>query len=318
MRVLITGVTGFVGSHLAEHLLAATDWEITGLSRTLDHVKNVEGLLPRLRLQVADCGDREALGRVVASVRPEAVFHLAGQALESISWQNPAATFMQNVAAEINLFEALRHAEPRPRTLIVGSGLAYGLVKPDENPISEAQPPRPASPYAVSKIAADYLGYQYFVSYQLPVLRLRPFNQLGPRQQSSFAIPAFARQIAAIERGEVEPLLRTGNLTAVRDFTDVRDAAVAYRLALEHGTPGEAYNLGTGTGHTMRSLLERLVNLSSATIRIEQAPELLRPLDVPHIVADASKLKAQTGWQPAIDIDQSLRDTLNYWRTETG
>lgn len=316
MRVLITGATGFVGSHLVEHLLDTTDWELVGVSRTMDHIRNVEHLLPRLRLQVADCDDPASIERAVDSVQPDAVIHLAGQASESQSWKSPAATFIDNVVGEINLFQALIKANLRPRTLVFGSAVVYGTVKPEENPVGENQTLRPMSPYAVSKIAADYLGYQYFASHQMPVVRIRPFNQIGPRQSPEFVVSAFAKQIAEIEGGSREPVLKVGNLRAVRDFVDIRDTMVAYKLLLDRGQAGEAYNIGSGVGHTVQELLERLLALSTKRIRVEQDPSLMRPVDVPLILADTSKLRAATGWSPAIPIEKSLEDTLNYWRSK--
>jgi GDP-4-dehydro-6-deoxy-D-mannose reductase len=315
--VLVTGATGFVGSHLVEHLLDQTDWHVVGLSRSLRHVTAVEPLRPRLKLLTADLNEPGSVERAIAEVRPEAIVHLAGQPLEPIPWKDPAATFRLNVIGLIHLFEAILKAGLQPRFVLGGSGLIYGLVKDEDNPLGESQPHRPTSPYAVSKLAADYLGYQYFISRQLPVIRMRPFNQVGPRQSPEFAIPAFAQQIADIEAGLAEPVLRVGNLTAARDFIDVRDAAVAYRLAVERGEPGEAYNLGSGQAHTMDFLLGKLLALSPAAIEVRQDPERMRPVDLPRIVCDATKFRQRTGWRPAIPIETSLRDTLDYWRMKT-
>jgi GDP-4-dehydro-6-deoxy-D-mannose reductase len=314
MRVVITGATGFVGSHLVEHLSAETDWALVGVSRSLRHASNLQRDLPRLELRTADLIEPGSIDPLMAELKPDAVIHLAGQPLEPISWADPAATFRLNVIGQINLFEALLKAGVKPRTVIGGSALVYGLVKDEDNPVTEEQPPRPGSPYAVSKLAADYLGEQYWISRQLPVIRLRPFNQIGPRQSPEFAIPAFAMQIAEIETGRGDPVLRVGNLSAERDFTDVRDAAVAYRLALEKGEPGEVYNVGSGVGRSVQSLLDGLLSLTSASIRIETDPARFRPIDLPRIVCDASKFRQATGWQPRIPLETSLRDTLDYWR----
>jgi GDP-4-dehydro-6-deoxy-D-mannose reductase len=316
MRVLVTGATGFVGSHVVEHLLAHTDWEVIGLSRSLRHVTSWRQGLPRLSLRTADLNEPAGVNALIAEVRPEAVIHLAGQPLEPISWQDPAATFRLNVIGQINLLEAMLKADIRPRTIIGGSALMYGLVKDEENPITEDQPPRPTSPYAVSKLSADFLGYQYFISRELPALRMRPFNQIGPRQSPEFAVASFAKQIAEIEAGRREPLLRVGNLASVRDFSDVRDAAAAYCVAVERGEPGEAYNVGSGEGHTGQFMLDQLLALSSAPIRVETDPSRLRPVDLPRIVCDASKFRRASGWAPAISIETSLLDTLNWWRQE--
>ncbi|HEX6512922.1 MAG TPA: GDP-mannose 4,6-dehydratase, partial [Chloroflexota bacterium] len=289
MRVLITGATGFVGSHVVDHLLERTRHEVIGLSRSLRHTGNLQHKSPRLSLRTADVNEPGTLAQLIEEVRPEAVIHLAGQPLEPISWQDPAATFRLNVIGQINLFEGLLNAYLRPRTVLGGSALMYGLVKEEDNPISEDQPLRPSSPYAASKLAADFLGYQYFVSRDLPVLRMRAFNQAGPRQSPEFVVSSFARQIAEIEAGRREPVLRVGNLSSVRDYMDVRDAAAAYCLALERGEPGEAYNIGSGEGHSGQFLLDRLLAMSKAQIAVERDPARFRPVDLPRIVCDARK-----------------------------
>lgn len=318
MLVLITGATGFVGSHLVDHLLATTDWEVVGLSRSLRHATELKTPSSRLTVWTADLTEPASIDHAVEEIRPDGVIHLAGQPLEPLSWKDPGATFRLNLIGQLNLFEAIVKTGRRPPVVIGGSALMYGLVEEGDNPVNESQPLRPASPYAVSKLAADYLGYQYFVSHQLPVIRMRPFNQVGPRQSPDFAIPAFARQIAEIESGRREAVLRVGNLSAVRDFMDVRDAAVAYRLALGSGQPGEAYNLGSGQGRTIEFMLQRLLDLSSLPIRVETDPARLRPVDLPRIVCDASKFSAQTNWKPSISIETSLADTLDYWRRQVG
>jgi len=316
MRVLVTGATGFVGSHVVDHLLERTDWDVVGLSRSLRHVASWARTMPRLSLRTADLNEPGGVDALMAEVRPDAVIHLAGQPLEPISWQDPAATFRLNVIGQINLFEAMLKASIRPRTVIGGSALMYGLVKDEENPITEDQPPRPTSPYAVSKLSSDFLGYQYFISRELPVLRMRPFNQIGPRQSPEFVVASFAKQIAEIEAGRREPRLGVGNLTSARDFTDVRDAAAAYCLAVERGEPGEAYNVGSGEGRTGQFMLDQLLGMSSVTIRVETDPERFRPVDLPRIVCDASKFRQASGWAPAIAIESSLLDTLNWWRQD--
>lgn len=314
MLVLVTGATGFVGSHLVEHLTHETDWQIVGVSRSLRHAANLRRDLPRFSVRIADLNEPGSIDTLMAELKPDGVIHLAGQPLEPISWADPAATFRLNVIGQINLFDAMLKAGIRPRTIIGGSALMYGLVKDEENPVTENQPPRPSSPYAVSKLAADYLGEQYWISRELPVILLRPFNQIGPRQSPDFAVPAFARQIAEIEVKGAEPVLRVGNLSAERDFTDVRDAATAYRLALERGVPGQAYNVGSGVGRSVQSLLDQLLGLTAAKINVEPDPARFRPVDLPRIVCNASKFRNATGWKPMIPIEASLRDTLDYWR----
>jgi GDP-4-dehydro-6-deoxy-D-mannose reductase len=272
--------------------------------------------MPRLQLRSADLNEPASIDQAIAEVLPDAVIHLAGQPLEPLSWQDPAATFRLNVIGQINLFDAMLKAGLRPRTILGGSALIYGDVADEDNPISEQQPPRPRSPYAVSKLAADLLGEQYFVSRELPVIRLRPFNQIGPRQSPDFMVSSFAQQIAEIEAGRREPVLRVGNLASARDFTDVRDSAAAYSAALERGQPGEAYNVGAGEAYTGQLVLDKLLAMSSASITVERDPKRFRPLDLPRIVCDASKFRKVTGWAPVIPIETSLRDTLDWWRQE--
>jgi GDP-4-dehydro-6-deoxy-D-mannose reductase len=310
-RVLITGATGFVGGHLAEHLAAIGGLEVHGLGRRAPERLPA---LPLARLHFADLADRERAREVVLEARPELVFHLAGQASIPAAWADPAGTFLANVVGEINLLDALVELAPGARVLVVGSSDEYGLVRPDELPIGESQPFRPTSPYGVSKISQEMLGYQYFLSRGLAVVRVRAFNHFGPRQRDAFVASAFARQVAEAEAGLIEPVLRVGNLAARRDFTDVRDVVRAYWLALTQGEPGEVYNVGSGRAVAIQSLLDTLVEMSRARLRVEPDPARLRPADVPVIYASVAKLAARTGWLPEIPLERTLRDTLEDWR----
>lgn len=317
MRALITGITGFAGSHLADYLLAEhPEVEVWGTCRWRSRMENVEHLRDRVRL--VECELRDAVSTLTAieQARPDYVFHLAAQSFVPTSWSAPHDTLTANVGGQAHLFEAIRRVGLDPRIQIACSSEEYGLVRPDEIPIRESNPMRPLSPYAVSKVAQDQLGYQYFKSYGLKVVRTRGFNHTGPRRGQVFVTANFARQIACIEAGEVEPVIRVGNLDAVRDFTDVRDMVRGYWLALEKGTPGEAYNLASGVGITIRELLDRLLALSHVEVRVEVDPERLRPSDVEILVGDTSKFHADTGWEPRISLDQTLRDTLDYWRAD--
>lgn len=317
MRALITGITGFAGSHLADYLLAEhPEVEVWGTCRWRSRMENVEHLRDRVRL--VECELRDAMSTLAAieQARPDYVFHLAAQSFVPTSWSAPHDTLTTNVGGQAHLFEAIRRVGLDPRIQIACSSEQYGLVQPDEVPIRESNPMRPLSPYAVSKVAQDQLGYQYFKSYGLKVVRTRGFNHTGPRRGQVFVTSNFARQIACIEAGEAEPVIRVGNLDAVRDFTDVRDMVRGYWLALEKGTPGEAYNLASGVGIPIRELLDRLLALSHVEVRVEVDPERLRPSDVEILVGDASKFHADTGWEPRIPLDQTLRDILDYWRAD--
>jgi len=314
-RVLITGITGFAGSHLADHVLAAHPGvEVWGTCRWRSRRENVLHLESRIRLLDCDLADPTAVKRALETSRPDAIFHLAAQSFVPTSWTAPAETFHVNVVAQIHLFEAIRALGLDPVVQLACSSEEYGLVLPGETPITEANPLRPLSPYAVSKVAQDFLGYQYFKSYGLRAVRTRGFNHEGPRRGEVFVMSNFARQIAAIEAGFQEPVIRVGNLDSVRDFTDVRDMVRAYWLAAERGEAGEVYNIASGRGITIRAMLDHLVSLAKAPVAVETDPARLRPSDVEVLLGDASKFRAATGWQPEIPLERTMADTLEYWR----
>ena len=315
MRALITGMTGFAGSHLAEYLLAEhPDVEVYGTHRWRSRMENVEHLRSKVKLLEADLRDYTSMHAALERSRPDVIFHLAAQSFVPSSWTAPNDTLTTNVSGQTNLFEAVRALRLDPVIQIACSSEQYGLVLPGETPIKETNPLRPLSPYAVSKVAQDYLGYQYFQSYGLKVVRTRGFNHTGPRRGHVFVTSNFCSQVAAIEMGLQEPVIRVGNIDAIRDFTDVRDMVRAYWLAVTKAKPGEVYNIATGNGIVIREMLERLIALASVEVKIEVDPERLRPSDVEVLIGDASKFKADTGWEPRIPFDQTLRDLLDYWR----
>jgi len=314
-RVLITGITGFAGSHLADYLLESQPGvEVCGTFRWRSPRENIEHIKDRISLHEADLRDARSVYKLLADVKPEAIFHLAAQSFVPTSWNAPDDTLTTNIRSQVNLFEAMLTLELDAVVQIACSSEEYGLVMPDEVPITEDNPLRPLSPYAVSKVAQDMLGYQYFRSYGLKAIRTRGFNHTGPRRGEVFVTSNFARQLAAIELGLQEPVIRVGNLEAVRDFTDVRDTVRAYWLAVTKGRPGEAYNIASGKGVTIRQLLDTLVELSTVEPEIRVDPERLRPSDVEVLVGDSSKFRADTGWEPRIPLEQTLADTLDYWR----
>lgn len=314
MRALITGITGFAGSHLAEYLLEhQPDVEVFGTRRwrsPMDNVAHLEGKVTFLEMDMTDFNSVHA---VLAKVRPDFIFHLAAQSFVPTSWSAPAATFDTNISGQINIFEAVRSLEIDPVIQIACSSEEYGLVHPDETPITEENPLRPLSPYAVSKVSQDYLGYQYFQSYGIKAIRTRGFNHTGPRRGDVFVTSNFAKQLARIKAGLAEPVIRVGNLDAVRDFTDVRDTVRAYWLAVNKAKPGEVYNICSGSGITIRELLDRLIALTDVEVTIEPDPERMRPSDVEILLGDCSKFHRDTGWEPKIPFDQTLRDTVDYW-----
>ena len=313
-KVLITGITGFAGSHLADHLLDEGGYEVFGLRRWRSRTENVTHLAGRVTFVEGDITDPRRMRDVVAEVSPDLVFHLAAQSFVPTSWQEPDATLTTNIRGQLNLFEALRGLDKPCRVQIAGSSEEYGLVLPEETPITEDNPLRPLSPYAVSKVTQDMLAWQYYRSYGLDVVRTRGFNHTGPRRGEVFVVSNFARQIALIEAGRQEPVIRTGNLDATRDFTDVRDMVRGYRLALEKGVKGEVYNLCSGRDIRIGDMLDRLVALASVQIRVEQDPARMRPSDVMVLLGSAARFHAATDWEPAIPFEQTLSDTLDFWR----
>jgi GDP-4-dehydro-6-deoxy-D-mannose reductase len=313
----VTGIAGFAGSFLADHLVAHTPAETVEIHGIIHrHDRRIAHLLGRLHLHRGDLRNAVWVNEVVHETQPDVTLHLAAWSDVGGSWQQPWTTYELNVQCQLNLLEALRRWTPDCRTLIVSSNEVYGLVHAADLPIDEETPLRPNSPYGVSKVAQDMMGLQVFNSYRLPVIRARSFNHLGPGQADDFAASAFARQIAEIELGLREALVRVGNLSAERDFTDVRDVVRAYWLLASAGTPGEVYNVGSGTPRSVRWLLDTLLELSPAAIRVEVDPQRLRPSDVPCSYADIRRLTAATGWRPEIDLRTSLQDLLDGWREQ--
>jgi GDP-4-dehydro-6-deoxy-D-mannose reductase len=315
MRALITGITGFAGSHLAEYLLAEhPEVEVWGAQRWRSRTENIEHLEARIQLREADLRDYTSVHSLLEEARPDVVFHLAAQSYVPSSWRAPAETLTTNITGQTNLFEAIRALHLDPTVQIACSSEEYGLVHPEEIPIRETNPLRPLSPYAVSKVGQDLLGYQYFQSFGLKAVRTRGFNHTGPRRGDVFVTSNFAKQVATIEAGLREPVIRVGNLDAVRDFTDVRDMVRGYWLAVERGRPGEVYNIASGHGIRVREVLDRLIALAGIEVSIEIDPERLRPSDVPVLIGDSSKFRADTGWEPRIPFDRTLIDVLDFWR----
>jgi GDP-4-dehydro-6-deoxy-D-mannose reductase len=316
LRALITGAGGFVGRHLCAYLLAHTDWELMGT--VYPQPVEAQPQEPRLRVRHADLRDPESVLALVGEVRLDCVFHLAAQSFVPASLADPWDTLENNIRAQLNLLEAARRSGRQVRVLVVGSNEEYGAPKPEELPQTEDSPLRPNNPYAVSKVAQDFLGLQYYLAYGLPVVRVRPFNHTGPGQSPRFVVPAFASQIARIEAGLQEPTVRVGNLDAARDFTDVRDIVRAYHLAVVQGEPGDVYNLASGQPQSVQGLLETLLSYSQVEIRVERDPGRYRPVDVPVVYGSADKFRRLTGWKPEIPFAQTLRDTLDYWRAQVG
>jgi len=317
----VTGGTGFVGSHVLDHLLAkGDDVEVHATRRWSSRTTLIDHLgdsASRVTWHLCDLTDPFSVHAVVARVRPDRIYHLGAQSFVSPSWEQPEVYFRTNALGTLYLLEALRRLDlAATRVLLPGSGEEYGHVPESELPITPATQLRPVNPYAVSKVAQDLLGYEHHVSYGLHVVRVRAFNQEGPRRDRVFALPSFAWQIARIEAGRAAPVVRVGNLDSLRNWTDVRDMVRAYAVALERCPPGELFLVGSEQLATVRECLEQLLSLSPRRheISIETDPELVRRTEVPRLVADVRPFRQCTGWATQIPLAQTLLDTLTYWR----
>ena len=314
MRLLITGITGFVGSHFAEFALAQ-GIEVYGSCRWRSKTENIDHLRSRIHLIESDLRDLSSVQNLLELSNPDFIVHLAAQSYVAVSWHTPAETLNTNAISQVNLLEAIRTRRGTPpRFLVIGSSEEYGFVTEDELPITEHNPLRPLSPYAVSKVTQDLMGYQYFKSYGLPIVRTRAFNHEGPRRGDVFVTSNFARQIAEIEAGHREPVLLVGNLRARRDYTDVRDIVRGYWRLLEDGEPGDVYNLCSGRAWAIQDILDFL--LAQATVHpvVKEDPARFRPSDVPVLIGNASKVRTAVGWEPQIPFEQTLTDLLQFWR----
>ena len=319
-KVLITGITGFVGSHLADYILSYFPGvEILGLLRWRAPKDNIKHILAKIKFCYGDLLDLSSLKTILAENRPDAIFHLAAQSYVDFSFRAPVATLDTNVIGAANLLEAIRDlklsAQYDPIVHICSSSEVYGQVKKDEVPIKEDNPFRPASPYAVSKVGEDMLAYQYWLSWGIKTIRTRMFTHTGPRRGEVFAESTFAKQIAAIEAGLAPPVVKVGNLDSIRTFLDVRDAVKAYWLLVNKCTPGEVYNIGGVETMTVGEMLDKLLKLSkNKNITVKVEPSRLRPSDVTLQIPSIDKFVKVTNWKPKIKFDKTLEDLLNYWR----
>jgi len=312
--VLVTGGTGFAGSHLIEELKTIPNLEI--------HATNygelpayAQDLLPKERFHQVDLTDFDATAELVKSLLPNEIYHLAAFASTEDSFENASRVMQNNLTLQINLLHAMRQHCSQAKLLSIGSADAYGeSLSKEEIPIDESHPFRPVNPYAVSKVSQELLARAYARSYGLHIILARPFNHLGPRQTTAFAIPAFAAQLVKIERGE-QAVVEVGNLSAIRDFSDVRDVVKAYTILMEKGKVGEAYNIGSGVGLTVKSVLDQMIELIQAEVSIKHDAGKDRPLDIPVVIANNRKIK-QLGWQPKYSLSDTLTQVINYWRAQ--
>ncbi len=312
-KALITGVTGFVGSHLAD-LLLSKGYEVYGTYRWRSPMENVEHLKDKIKLIDTDIRDAHNVEKTIKTVGPDEIYHLAAQSFVPSSWEAPQETLTTNIIGTVNILEGIRIANKEIKLQVAGSSEEYGLVKADELPIKEGNPLRPLSPYGVSKVAADKLACQYHYSYGLKTVVTRAFNHSGPRRGDVFVDSNFAKQIVMIEKKRTKPVMYVGNLTAQRDFTDVRDIVVAYHLALQKCDFGEVYNICSEKTRTMQDVLDMLLTLTNAKIEVKQDTKRMRPSDVQILLGDCSKFRKKTGWKPTIPYEKTLEDTLDFWR----
>ncbi len=320
-RVLITGITGFVGSHMADYLIGRKDVELYGTKRwNLSRLRNIRHLLEDPRLTMIDCDitDPVSVRNLIDIVKPDKIYHFAAESFVSPSWLHPSTYMEVNYNGTVNIMEACRVAKVNPRMLISSSPEEFGDIKPEELPITEETALRPVNPYAVTKVAQDLIGYVYHRSYGTNIIRTRAFNHEGPRRDYVFGLPWYAYQIARIEAGKQKPVLETGFTGDKRNFTHVKDMVEAYYLAMEKAVPGELYLIGSDEEDhicTFKEALDRMIAMSSAkNIEVKVNQKYVRPTALPFLIGDTSKFRKLTGWKPKIGLDQILSDTLEYWR----
>ena len=322
-RALITGISGMVGSHLAEHLLEHTDWDVCGMIRWRSPLDNLEGLVGRINakdrisLHYGDLRDTLAVQDVVQKTRPDYVFHLAAQSFPRTSFESPLDTYDTNIQGTARVLDALRVHAPKAVIHVCASSEVFGRVPREKLPIDEECSFHPASPYAISKVGTDLIGRYYAEAYGMTVMTTRMFTHTGPRRGDVFAESSFAKQIALAEAGLVEPVIKVGNLKSLRTIADVRDAVKAYfMLVTVDPQPGAYYNVGGTHSCSVEEILQTLINMSSKAneLRIEVDPDRLRPIDADLQVPNTAKFQAHTGWKPEVPFETTMRDLLEYWR----
>lgn len=312
MKALITGAAGFVGNHLAR-LLLNEGVEVWGTALN-DREKIDDDIARKVKLLICDIRDTGQIRKVLTACRPDYIFHLAAQSNVARSWENPAETFEINVMGTIRLLDEIVRLGSNPKTLLVGSAEEYGKVAPDSMPVDETTPLNPANPYGASKAAVSMLFKQYCVKFDLPVICARAFNHIGPGQALGYVTADFARQVAEIEAGQREPVMKTGSLQNQRDFTDVRDVVKAYWAIIKKGLSGEVYNVASGRTLAIQHILDMLLALAAGQVKVLPDPARMRPSDVPVLKGDITKIKTVVGWEAVTPIEQSLADILDYWR----
>ncbi len=315
-KALITGINGFVASHLTEFLLDK-NYEVAGFDIVEDRLAKASQLsrdLPKgVKVFIGDLRDERKVSETIRQFSPDLIFHLAAQSSVKLSFENPAETFSINIIGSLNILEAVSKLKTFPKTLLISSSEIYGQLKPEEVPVAEDAPLVPINPYAVSKATIDLMAYQYYKGYGLPVYWARAFSHSGPQQRTVAVLSDWAFQTAKIELGLTTPEIKVGNLDVTRDYTDVRDTVMAYYAILESGKPGQPYNVCSGKGYRLAELLEIITSFCSKKIMVVADPSRLRPVDIPILIGSPERLKADTGWEPKIGIEKTLRDTFDFW-----
>ncbi len=309
MNALIIGGAGFVGNYLIEHLMNDCKWSVNVTKLQNEIIDNADAVTYNL-----DILDKQAISDVLQTIKPDYIFHLAAQSSVALSWKNPSLTIDVNIKGSVNVLEAIRELDYKPRVLLIGSGEEYGRIHSDETPITEGNSTRPGNIYAATKACQNMLGKIYADAYHMDIIMVRAFNHIGPKQSPAFVVADFCKQVAEIEKGIKEPIIKVGNLSAKRDFTDVRDVVKAYSLLIQKGTAGETYNVGSGKAVSIEELLDTILKCSDMSIRIEIDENKIRPIDIPIIEADIYKLRECTGWEKGISLEKTIKDTLEYWR----
>ena len=305
---LIIGAAGFVGKYLINEMVA-NDIEVYATKLSHEVLEDVPAKVYDL-----DIMDKDAIVALLFEIRPDYIFHLAAQSSVGVAWKKPGLTVDVNIKGSLNVMDAIRELYYKPRILLIGSGEEYGHIQPGETPIAETNLLRPGNIYAATKACQNMIGSIYSKAYDMELMMVRAFNHIGPGQAPMFVVSDFCKQVVEIEKGLREPVMKVGNLAAKRDFTDVRDVVKAYIKLIQTGIPGETYNVGSGNAREIRQILNLIISMSDATIQVETDPNKIRPVDVPIIEADISKINALTGWKPEISIEQTIRETLDYWR----
>lgn len=309
---LVIGAAGFVGRYLVREMC---NNGIETFVTKLPHEKFTEEFVNAYDLDILD---KDAIVNILYEIQPDYIFHLAAQSSVGVAWKNPLLTVDVNIKGSINLMDAVRELFYKPRVLLIGSGEEYGYIKPEETPISEDNLLRPGNIYAATKACQNMIGSIYAKAYDMDLMMVRAFNHIGPGQAPLFVVSDFCKQVAEIEKGIREPVIMVGNLAAKRDFTDVRDVVKAYVKLIKQGSSGETYNVGSGSAQEIRQILEKVIAMSDVDIKVETDPNKIRPVDVPIIEADITKLNTLTGWKPEISVERTICETLDYWRIHIG